>query len=195
MAFEKPFRLRCVPLERLLCLLACRLAAHNRVHSQLHVRCQSDDLASRTPSVGHPPNLLSLLTPQGHAYSVINAREVQGFKLVQLRNPWGTFEWQGDWSSRSQLWSKYPKVGHVWQRWVGYRTRSGRVGYRTRSGRVGYRTRSGRAGARLNRRMAAAVVGTFREVGWRARRGRAGARCNDRAAAAVKGEVPRGWAP
>ena len=25
--------------------------------------------------------------------------------LVQLRNPWGNFEWQGDWSDHSDLWT------------------------------------------------------------------------------------------
>jgi hypothetical protein len=31
---------------------------------------------------------------QGHAYAIVQVKEVDGFKLVQLRNPWGTFEWQ-----------------------------------------------------------------------------------------------------
>ncbi len=33
-----------------------------------------------------------------HRYSFLDAQEVDGFKLVQLRNPWGQFEWTGDWS-------------------------------------------------------------------------------------------------
>lgn len=31
--------------------------------------------------------------------------EVDGIKLVQLRNPWGRGEWTGDWSDDSDLWT------------------------------------------------------------------------------------------
>lgn len=67
----------------------------------------------------------------GHAYSVIQAREVTDsrklglgalaidtdvtrnkpkLRLMQLRNPWGTFEWKGDWSDKSPLWKEHPNV-------------------------------------------------------------------------------------
>ena len=46
----------------------------------------------------------------GHAYSVLSAKTVGGFKLLQLRNPWGTFEWTGAWSDRSPLWEQHPAV-------------------------------------------------------------------------------------
>ena len=66
----------------------------------------------------------------GHAYSVIQAREVtntprigvgavklnvdvgtaEKHRLVQLRNPWGTFEWKGNWSDKSKLWKKNPHI-------------------------------------------------------------------------------------
>ena len=26
-------------------------------------------------------------------------------KLMKLKNPWGTFEWNGDWSENSDLWT------------------------------------------------------------------------------------------
>lgn len=42
---------------------------------------------------------------QGHAYSVLKAIEVDGIKLVQIRNPWGRGEWTGDWSDDSDLWT------------------------------------------------------------------------------------------
>lgn len=42
----------------------------------------------------------------GHAYSLIQARTTsRGQKLLQLRNPWGSFEWNGDWSDESPLWT------------------------------------------------------------------------------------------
>jgi hypothetical protein len=53
----------------------------------------------------------------GHAYSVIQAREVsesfgsaEKFRLMQIRNPWGTFEWKGSWSDKSSKWKKYPNI-------------------------------------------------------------------------------------
>lgn len=40
-----------------------------------------------------------------HAYSVMNVEELSGNRLVQLRNPWGTFSWKGDWSDNSSNWT------------------------------------------------------------------------------------------
>ena len=51
----------------------------------------------------------------GHAYSVLqtgrigSGKNVQ-YRLVQLRNPHGCFEWKGAWSDDSELWDKHPKV-------------------------------------------------------------------------------------
>jgi calpain-15 len=41
----------------------------------------------------------------GHAYSVIAAKEAKGHKLVNIRNPWGGYEWDGDFSDNSPLWT------------------------------------------------------------------------------------------
>jgi Calpain family cysteine protease len=65
----------------------------------------------------------------GHAYSIISAMEVRerirgvpkpdgkSFKLLRLRNPWGSYEWKGKWSDKSKLWKKYKsiakQVGHT----------------------------------------------------------------------------------
>ena len=46
----------------------------------------------------------------GHAYSVIRVAETHGFRLVQLRNPWGRYEWGGEWSDESPLWEEHPAV-------------------------------------------------------------------------------------
>lgn len=44
---------------------------------------------------------------QGHAYSVLDVYEVEGNKLIQLRNPWGEeTEWLGAWSDKSKEWTE-----------------------------------------------------------------------------------------
>ena len=44
-----------------------------------------------------------------HAYSLLGGyifKTSQGqAKVVKLRNPWGNFEWKGDWSDSSPLWT------------------------------------------------------------------------------------------
>ena len=46
-----------------------------------------------------------------HAYSVLKVVEVEGFRLVSLRNPWGTdAEWNGPWSDRSPEWRAHPSI-------------------------------------------------------------------------------------
>merc|ERR1712070_1364974 len=48
-----------------------------------------------------------------HAYSVIRVEDDvagSGFDLLQLRNPWGRTEWNGDWSDHSDKWDDNPEV-------------------------------------------------------------------------------------
>ncbi|KAJ9141785.1 Calpain-1 catalytic subunit [Pleurostoma richardsiae] len=40
-----------------------------------------------------------------HAYSVMKAVEVDGVRLVLLKNPWGKHEWKGAWSNGSKEWT------------------------------------------------------------------------------------------
>ena len=46
----------------------------------------------------------------GHAYSILRIEEIGDVKLLQLRNPWGRFEWNGAWSDKSETWEKNPYV-------------------------------------------------------------------------------------
>lgn len=46
----------------------------------------------------------------GHAYTLIGANDVklnngQTVRLVQVRNPWGEFEWTGKWSDKDSNWN------------------------------------------------------------------------------------------
>ncbi|KAH7322207.1 hypothetical protein B0J17DRAFT_743424 [Rhizoctonia solani] len=40
-----------------------------------------------------------------HAYSVLEALEVNGKRFVRIRNPWGQSEWKGPWSDGSKEWT------------------------------------------------------------------------------------------
>jgi len=46
---------------------------------------------------------------EGHAYTVVSVHEVGGHRLFKLRNPWGKFEWNGDFSDSSPLWTDQMK--------------------------------------------------------------------------------------
>eukprot|EP01035_Chromulina_nebulosa_P027975 gene27975-36861_t len=50
----------------------------------------------------------------GHAYSILEIKTPSltssKVRLLKLRNPWGTFEWKGDWGDDSVLWSTHPGV-------------------------------------------------------------------------------------
>jgi len=38
-----------------------------------------------------------------HAYSIMKAVEIEGKRLVLVRNPWGRKEWEGPWSEASKV--------------------------------------------------------------------------------------------
>ena len=40
-----------------------------------------------------------------HAYSIMEAVEIKGQRLLKVRNPWGTDEWRGAWSDGSEQWT------------------------------------------------------------------------------------------
>ena len=58
---------------------------------------QGSDMASR---IGARDDIHRL-----HAYSIMEAREIKGQRLVKLRNPWGKGEWKGAWSDGSEQWT------------------------------------------------------------------------------------------
>ncbi|KAG0346385.1 hypothetical protein BG004_001849 [Podila humilis] len=41
----------------------------------------------------------------GHAYSALSTAVVNEERLVQIRNPWGAVEWNGEWSDDSEKWT------------------------------------------------------------------------------------------
>lgn len=62
-------------------------------------------------SAGSPPgsneDISELGIVMGHAYSILDACEVDGDKLIQLRNPWGgKSKWQGAWGDKSPQWTE-----------------------------------------------------------------------------------------
>ncbi|KAL2148713.1 hypothetical protein VTH82DRAFT_1860 [Thermothelomyces myriococcoides] len=42
---------------------------------------------------------------EGHAYSIMRAVEIDGERLLLLKNPWGKVEWTGPWSDGSKEWT------------------------------------------------------------------------------------------
>jgi len=87
----------------------------------------------------------------GHAYSVLKAVEVtnskelhlfnvklgvdlskgESHRLVFIRNPWGSFEWKGQWSDKSSKWKEFPYIakklnftdaddGAFWMSWTDF---------------------------------------------------------------------------
>ena len=62
-------------------------------------------LACGSPA-GSDTDISSAGIVQGHAYSILAAHEVDGVRLLQLRNPWGAgAEWRGAWSDGSPEWT------------------------------------------------------------------------------------------
>lgn len=46
----------------------------------------------------------------GHAYSILDVEDIvdsrgKAARVLQIRNPWGKFEWRGDFSDNSSLWT------------------------------------------------------------------------------------------
>lgn len=42
----------------------------------------------------------------GHTYSILKVKTVFSHKLIQIRNNWGFFNWDGAWSKKSHFWTQ-----------------------------------------------------------------------------------------
>jgi hypothetical protein len=59
---------------------------------------------------GSDSNTSAMGIVQGHAYSILDVLDLDGAKLIQLRNPWGNeVEWRGQWSDKSTQWTNKRK--------------------------------------------------------------------------------------
>ncbi|TYH81165.1 hypothetical protein ES332_D03G180400v1 [Gossypium tomentosum] len=90
--------------------------ASGRLWSQLLRFKQEGFLLGAGSPSGSDVHVSSSGIVQGHAYSLLQVREVDGHKLVQIRNPWANeVEWNGPWSDSSSEWTdrmRY-KLKHV----------------------------------------------------------------------------------
>ena len=80
--------------------------ASGRLWSQLLRFKQEGFLLGAGRPSGSDVHISSSGIVQGHAYSLLQVREVDGHKLVQIRNPWANeVEWNGPWSDSSPEWT------------------------------------------------------------------------------------------
>ncbi|KAJ4808103.1 Calpain protease [Rhynchospora pubera] len=80
--------------------------ASGRLWSQLLYFKQEGFLLGAGSPSGSDVHVSSSGIVQGHAYSILQIREIDGHKLVQIRNPWANeVEWNGPWSDSSPEWT------------------------------------------------------------------------------------------
>lgn len=102
--------------------------ASGRLWSQLLRFKQEGFLLGAGSPSGSDVEVSSSGIVQGHAYSILQVRDVDGHKLVQIRNPWANeVEWNGPWSDSSPEWTDrmthklkhvpQSKEGIFWMSW------------------------------------------------------------------------------
>jgi len=70
---------------------------------------------SSTKSENKDINYEQLGLVPGHEYAILKCAIVFSSKgvetkILKLRNPWGSFEWKGDWSDNSECWTDEAKL-------------------------------------------------------------------------------------
>jgi calpain-15 len=69
---------------------------------------------SKSTEIREQKNPLGIVS--GHAYSILDAKEILdkngsiSDRIVQIRNPWGKFEWTGAWGDKSSKWTPEAKA-------------------------------------------------------------------------------------
>lgn len=58
------------------------------------------------------PDVSRGLAP-GLAYAIVQVKEIKNHRLVQVRNPFNEFEWNGDWAYGSTQWTN--EIGELTQ--------------------------------------------------------------------------------
>jgi len=84
------------------------------------VSCDQKNYAIMSSSNSHPNGDTETIggIVQSHAYSILSAHEVDyeggPFRILRMRNPWRTGEWEGEFSDKSDCWSDDLKaqLGH-----------------------------------------------------------------------------------
>ncbi|EAW06575.1 calpain-like protein [Aspergillus clavatus NRRL 1] len=77
------------------------------------------------PSYRGPPRDRKGIS-ENHSYSIMDAKEIDGQRLLRMRNPWGKKEWNGAWSDGSEQWTAewMEKLGHKFGNdgffWISY---------------------------------------------------------------------------
>jgi hypothetical protein len=90
--------------------------------------CSTNTRIDADPAIFQSIGLIS-----GHAYSILQLKvsKLNGLRYIQIRNPWGNSEWNGDWSDKSPLWTPDLKAeigyedeedGTFWMTWQDYVT-------------------------------------------------------------------------
>ena len=102
---------------------------------------EPDDLSfcsCNTRMDADPATLANTGLISGHAYSILAMKisQITGEKFIQVRNPWGNTEWNGDWSDKSPKWTEELKIeighedemdGTFWMCWSDFVTWFGDV--------------------------------------------------------------------